>query len=138
MRILAESTLPARPQSTAEALNFENFAAQLNTTFQIHAEEGHSILVKLGQANLRPDPPLKPGQCPPGDAGNEKFSLFFRGRRSELLEQNTYRFQHEALGRFELFIVPVFTRNAAKIDYEAVINRPRDRRVEIRKPQEPE
>jgi hypothetical protein len=125
-RVLAETILlPARRPAAAADLGFESFARQLNTTFRIRADSGRSILVRLDEARLQPEQPVPPGRRPPGDAGSEKFSLIFTGRRGELLEQNTYRFEHEALGQFEFFIVPVFTRNPAKIDYEAVVNRPR-------------
>ena len=75
------------------------------------------------QVLLRADRPVKPGKRPPPDAGNEKFSLVFSGSRAELLPQDTYAFDHQTLGRFDVFIVPVNTRNPAKIDYQAVVNR---------------
>ena len=114
-------------QLSLEDMSCETFAGQLDTTFWIHAAPGRSIQVKLVEVKRRQDRPLKPGQRPPGDAGNEKFSLFFSGFRSELLPQDTYAFEHEALGRFDLFIVPVGTRSPCKITYEMVFNRPRRR-----------
>ncbi len=123
--ILAKAALPSWRQTSLEDLSCEMFAGHLNTTFWIHAPPGRSIPVNLVEVRRRPDKPLKPGQRPPGDAGNEKFSLFFSGLRRELLPQETYAFQHEALGRFDLFIVPIVTRNPLKIDYETVFNRPR-------------
>jgi hypothetical protein len=125
--ILAGAVLPLWRQRSLEDMSCETFAGQLNTTFWIHAAPARSIQVKLVEARPRQDRPLKPGQRPPGDAGNEKFSLFFSGHRSELLPQNTYTFEHEALGRFDLFIVPVGTRNPLKITYQMVFNRPRRR-----------
>ena len=122
--ILARAALPLRRKKSLEDLSCETFAGHLNTPFRIHADAGRSIQVKLDEVKLRQDTPLQPGQRPRGDAGNEKFSLFFSGRRGELLGQDTYTFEHEALGQFDLFIVPIFTRNPRKIDYEAVFNRP--------------
>jgi len=122
-RILAEAVLPARKRASSEDLSLENFTRQLNTTFRIHADSTRSILVKLDEVRVLPDTPQRPGKPTPGDAGYEKFTLIFSGRRSELISQETYRFEHEALGRFELFTVPVFTRNPAKMDYAVVVNR---------------
>ena len=123
--LLARAALPSWRQASLEDLSCETFAGQLNTTFWIQAAPARSIAVKLDEVRLRRDKPLQPGQRPAGDAGNEKFSLFFTGRRSEMLPQETYTFEHGALGRFDLFIVPVGTRNPHKIYYEMVFNRPR-------------
>lgn len=79
---------------------------------------------------MRPEKPLKPGRRPPPDAANERFSLIFSGSKDELLEQNTYPCEHQALGRFDIFIVPIFRRNPAKMDYEAVVNRPRNHAIQ--------
>jgi hypothetical protein len=79
---------------------------------------------------MRQEKPLKAGRRPPPDAGNEKFSLFFSGSPGDLLPQNTYPVAHETLGRFNLFLVPICTRNPAKIDYQAVVSRPRNNIVE--------
>jgi hypothetical protein len=123
--ILARAVLPLWRQRSLEDMSCETFAGQLNTTFWIRAAPARSIQVKLVEVERRQDRPLKPGQRPPGDAGNEKFSLFFSGHRSELLPQDNYTFEHESLGRFDLFIVPIGTRNPRKITYEMVFNRPR-------------
>jgi hypothetical protein len=51
----------------------------------------------------------------------ERFSAFFVGPEQPLLPQLTYTVNHEQMGEFELFLVPV-----ARIDggfrYEAVFN----------------
>lgn len=106
------------------------FASQLNTPFLIQAASGRTIKVSLAAVQTRQEKPLKPGRQPPPDAGNEKFSLFFSGSRGDLLPQETYLVAHETLGRFDLFLVPVFTRNPAKIDYQAVVSRSRNRVIQ--------
>jgi hypothetical protein len=50
------------------------------------------------------------------------FSLLFRGPRQPLLAQQIYAFEHNRLGRFDLFIVPV-KQDAHGLYYEAVVNR---------------
>jgi hypothetical protein len=123
--LFAGSAQPSRGQFSLEDLSWEAFARQLNSTFWIHATRARSIPVELEEVRVRPDKPLKPGQRPAGDAGNERFSLFFSGNRSQRLPQDTYTFEHEALGRFDFFIVPLLTRKPHKISYEIVFNRPR-------------
>lgn len=49
------------------------------------------------------------------------FAITFRGPRTPLLPQNTYRFEHRTLGAVHLFIVPI-GREAEGIVYEAVFN----------------
>ena len=121
--VCAAPNLPVR-QKSPEALSCSAFAAQRNTHFQICGPNG-VVTVKLDEVRIAPEPPPQPGKRPLPDAGNEKFSLIFSGARREMLEQETYVFEHETLGRMSLFIVPVFTRHPEKIDYEAVFNRPR-------------
>ena len=123
--ILARTSLPSWRPASLEDLSCETFAGQLNTPFWIQAPPARAIQVTLVEVRRRPAKPLPPGRRPPADAGNEKFSLFFSGLRSELLPQDTYTFEHETLGRFNLFIVPIVTRDPRKIDYEMVFNRPR-------------
>jgi hypothetical protein len=53
----------------------------------------------------------------------EKFSLVFRGPVDRPLPQDLYRFEHAEAGTFELLLVPVVTRHAAELRYEAIINR---------------
>ena len=101
-------------------------ASQVNTRFRIQAESGSLIEVTLAEVKMRREKPLKAGCRPPPDAGNEKFSLFFSGSRAELLPQNTYTVAHEALGQFSVFLVPIYTRSSDKIDYQVVVNRPRN------------
>ena len=121
--ILAGAALPARSWKSLRDVSFEDFAAQLKTTFRVCTGGGEFIEVKLERARPAAEERLRPGQRPAGDAGNEKFSLVFAGRRRELIGQDTYTFEHDALGRFDLFIVPIHTRDPRAIDYEAVFNR---------------
>lgn len=100
------------------------FASQVNTRFRIQTKAGETIDITLDEVKTRPEKPRKAGKRPLPDAGNEKFSLVFSGSRADLIPQDTYRLLHESLGCFDLFLVPIYTRNPAKIDYQAVINRP--------------
>lgn len=55
-------------------------------------------------------------------AGQECFLLTFRNDGRKTVKQGTYQVRHEALGTFELFVVPSEDREGRKF-FEAVINR---------------
>lgn len=122
--VMADSAMPSPMVRRAGEIPRAAFASQVNTCFRIHTDAGRAIKVTLAEVKIRPEKPPKAGKRPLPDAGNEKFSLVFSGSRADLIQQDTYRLAHETLGRFDLFIVPIYTRNPAKIDYQAVINRP--------------
>jgi len=52
--------------------------------------------------------------------GMERFSIFFDGPNI-YLPQRVYSFEHESMGQFELFLVPV-AQNGERFRYEAVFN----------------
>jgi hypothetical protein len=52
----------------------------------------------------------------------ESFALIFRGPLDEPLRQRSYKMKHHALGRLEIFLVPVGKDDGARY-YEAVFNR---------------
>ncbi len=124
--VVAASTAPCWRKRSLNEITCAALASQVNTPFRIQTAPGRTIKVTLAEVKMGRERPRRAGRPPPRDAGNERFSLVFSGARGELLEQNTYAFEHERLGRFDLFVVPIFTRNAAKIDYQAVVNRPRN------------
>ncbi len=101
------------------------WVSHLNATFRFVTAAGGTIKVTLTEVKMRPQKPLPPSRRPAPDAGHEQFSLFFSGPRRDLLPQDVYTVEHETLGAFDVFLVPICTRNPAKIDYQAVISRPR-------------
>ena len=123
----AMATAPTAPfwrKRPLQEISCSALASQVDTGFLIHTASGGTIRVTLVEMKMGQEKPLKPGRRASPDRGNEKFSLFFSGSRIDLLEQNTYTVAHESLGRFDLFLVPICTRDPDKIDYQAVINRP--------------
>lgn len=52
----------------------------------------------------------------------DSFSLMFQGPGEQFLPQKMYPFEHDKLGRFELFIVPV-GKEGGVFRYQAVFNR---------------
>jgi hypothetical protein len=53
--------------------------------------------------------------------GMERFSVVFAGPRDSYLPQQTYRMEHERMGEFEIFLVPV-SGDDKSFRYEAVFN----------------
>ena len=115
--VLAQSRGGRRGGS--DQLRFEQFAAQLNTSFSLRAGQRKSSLLLAGANRL---PPAAPSAQ---DARNERFCLWFRGPAHQPLGQNTYKLEHAHLGRLDVFIVPVGpTEDAPHIYYEAIFNYP--------------
>ena len=111
------------PAISIDHLSFSELAAQVKTRFRVYATPTRVVELELVAASLDPKRPQH-GRRPPLDAEFEKFSLIFCGRRSEMLEQKALTFEHDQLGQFELLVLPIFTRNPDKIEYQAVFNRP--------------
>ena len=91
-----------------DSLTYEEYAAQLNTNFQL-TEIGIDLeLVEVPAKVVTPQ--------------QEMFSLIFRGPKDRFLEQNIYQMRHEKLGDGALFIVPL-ALDAEGYRYEAGFNR---------------
>lgn len=93
------------------SLTHDTFAGLLNTKFRVHREGLDPIelqLTKVGEF-------LQSQQ-------QERFSIIFRGPADTLLPQAIYGFDHDQMGRFDLFIVPI-RRSDDGYEYEAVFNR---------------
>jgi hypothetical protein len=99
-------------------LTMATFTPYLNSTFHIHT--GSSTVV---DATLISVLDLKAAAANPAlIAGAENFSLLFAASsQSPLLADSAYTIEHDALGTFTLFLVPV--EKAVMRRYEAIINR---------------
>ena len=93
------------------ALTHEAFANCLNTTFLIRLDDSTTIealLIDVSEHLLSPK--------------QERFAIVFRGPNEVPLGQGTRRFEHEQMGEFDLFLVPI-SRDEQGIRYEACFNR---------------
>jgi len=98
-----------------DTFEHEVFSKYLNTTFRISLGESNTLeaeLVSVGEHLLSPQ--------------QERFALVFRGPVQPLLPQAIYRFEHDEMGKFSLFIVPL-RQDEAGTYYEACFNRVRKR-----------
>jgi hypothetical protein len=102
------------PDDATPQLTLPRFQAALQTRFRIQSQADPHIELVLVEARAL-------GSAPGSDDGGS-FSILFHGPARPLLPQRTYPFAHDALGTFDLFIVPV-GRDRDGYLYEAVFNR---------------
>jgi hypothetical protein len=88
------------------------FSKHLNTKFRVVNEQPIELELTEVKGYLG-----KPHE----QTGMERFSAFFRGPSDRYLMQKTYSVEHEEMGAFELFLVPV-SRDESGFRYEAVFN----------------
>jgi len=96
-----------------DVLQFESFGPYLNSTFAVRAGEA-TVDLTLTQATRTPASPY------PGMA-REPFSLTFQSASPEVLPQSLYAFEHPAMGKLDIFIVPI-GRDGGGVIYQAVFN----------------
>jgi hypothetical protein len=95
-------------------LTEKEFLKHVNTTFRVN-------LASTGKAELELVE-VKSYAASAGDQGGmERFSVYFQGPADLLLPQRTYPIEHDEMGQFDLFLVPI-ARNQNKCRYEAVFN----------------
>jgi len=101
--------------STAPRLLLDRaaFQAHLRTDFFIGISKVCITLIEV----------LNLGSKRSADGKREAFTLTFRGDNASPLKQDTYMIEHDKLGMFSLFLVPVVSRDKSGRYYEAVINR---------------
>ncbi|MDX6527902.1 MAG: hypothetical protein QOH41_192 [Blastocatellia bacterium] len=95
----------------AADLTHEEFSSHLNTKFGIRLSEAQAIEAELTEVS---EHMISPRQ--------ERFSIVFRTSNEALLGQGMHRFEHEQMGSFNLFIVPI-QRDETGTYYESVFNR---------------
>ena len=109
---------PAGRISAPDWPGLAQFAGQVNTSFLVRTGFD-TVRLLLVRAN-----PFSAASLDAEDAGNEKFSLLFRGPAQKPLEQNTYQFDHPRLGRLFIFIVPAGWLGTSYCFYGAIFDRP--------------
>jgi hypothetical protein len=103
------------------SLDYGGFRQHLGSVFRVRAQSGQTqglTLVEVERPERR-----QPGVPPAPGASCDTFALVFRGARALGLEQDTYWFDHRAMGRFEMFIVPVEQADPNHCYYQAIFNR---------------
>jgi hypothetical protein len=93
-------------------LTEQEFTKHLNTRFRITSEQPLELELTEVKGYLS-----KPNE----ESGMERFSAFFRGPGDRYLRQRVYTLEHDVMGEFELFLVPI-ARDEKGFRYEAVFN----------------
>ncbi|HEY2961586.1 MAG TPA: hypothetical protein VGJ37_04185 [Pyrinomonadaceae bacterium] len=93
-------------------LTEEEFSKHLHTRFRITSTEPIELELTQVKGYLSKEHE---------ETGMERFSAFFLGLSDRYLPQATYSVEHEAMGDFELFLVPV-AQDEKGFRYEAVFN----------------
>ena len=86
------------------------FEGHLDTEFQVMEDAKVICTLRLAELNAQTRTPKQ-----------ETFSLLFLGPLDVFLGQGTRRVRHNALGEFEIFLVPIGKGNAG-FQFEAVFN----------------
>jgi hypothetical protein len=97
-------------------LTMPAFSQNLNTMFRVPEAMLNLLLIRVTDNSVSCE--KSPATC-----GRESFSLLFRAStRTRPIKQRTYLFEHDQMGSFKMFIVPV-GRVGKMVYYEAVFNR---------------
>ena len=93
-------------------LTEKEFSKHVNTKFRVAVEQPVELeLIEVKGYMSKPDE----------ESGMERFSALFRGPSERYLAQQTYSVEHEQMGEFALFLVPV-KQDQNGFRYEAVFN----------------
>ena len=93
-------------------LTAEEFSKHVNTKFRVSLEQPLELVLSEVKNYVARENE---------ESGMERFSLFFTGPAELKLTQQTYRMEHEQMGAFELFLVPI-AGGEKGFSYEAVFN----------------
>lgn len=94
-----------------EELTRESFAENLNTRFRMIPAGAAAVDVELVEVNAGRSTPRQ-----------EQFSLLFQASPDVVLQQGVFRLEHDKMGAFDVFLVPV-RKDERGFYYEAVFNR---------------
>jgi hypothetical protein len=94
-----------------DSLTHDAFAQNVNTKFHVSADDTNQVELELAEVSE-----LKQFKA------HEQFTVVFRGPLDLFMSQGMRSFDHDKLGRFELFIVPI-RQDGEGYYYEAVFSR---------------
>jgi hypothetical protein len=105
-----------------ENFTYATFAGRLGDLFRVQPGPADVLALKLVQATDLGSRSDVAGGAEGAAGQGERFAITFQGPHDRLLPQGTYQFEHEQIGSFPLFIVPVSSASGG-MQYEAVFNR---------------
>jgi len=92
-------------------VSLEAFSPLVGERFAMQLDDGPALAVTLSEATALASQPSRTGRIP--------FSLLFEGPPEPILPQRIYPLEHPALGRLELFLVPLQPESGAA-RYQAI------------------
>ena len=98
-------------------LTEKEFSKHLNTKFRITGDNPLELELTAVKGYMN-----KPDE----ETGMERFSAFFHGPGDRQLPQQIYPLEHDVMGTFDLFLVPI-GRDEKGFRYEAVFNYYKDK-----------
>ena len=101
-----------------ERFTIDTFAPLVGRGFRLHVEGAPPLETTLESVTEIPVSSWRPEDTA---AHRRPFSLVFLVPSQVVLPQAIYRFEHEEIGPFEIFVVPI-GRTAQGIRYEAVFS----------------
>jgi hypothetical protein len=99
-----------------EQFTVTSFNECLGTRFRLHYGSASPL-----EAELIEVAPLPSRPAPKGVDRREPFSLVFRAAGTSHLPQKIYQVEHEKLGTFDLFLVPIGPDQEG-MTYQAIFN----------------
>ena len=99
-----------------EDFTYRTFADRHGETFRLRVDDDHVYDLTLATVVDHAD---KDWNLPAEPDSRSPFSMIFVGRTNGVLPQRIYQLEHDSLGEFELFLVPV-GMDANGVQYEAV------------------
>jgi hypothetical protein len=81
-----------------DKLTIDDFVGRIGERFAATAGEGRTLDLRLSSVDRLPAPP---------DGGRTPFSLEFRDARADHVPQQIVAVEHDELGAFDLFVVPL-------------------------------
>jgi hypothetical protein len=99
-----------------ESFTAATFAPFVQTPFGVRVDEEHELTLELVEARAADE---ERARAAAATGVRTPFSLVFSGPLEPLLPQRIYRLEHERLGTFDLFLVPIGPEDGA-MRYQAV------------------
>jgi hypothetical protein len=112
-------TVIGRKHWMASELTLEFFEKHVGETFTVSHEQTGDVDLKLART-MDVHTPFKKHH---GTPAMEAFAVHFEGPTDKPLHQATFRFAHPEAGTFDLFMVPVVSRDPGVRRYEVAISR---------------
>jgi hypothetical protein len=98
----------------AASLTEKEFSQHVNTKFRANLDAENGVDLELVEVKGYMSKHNE-------QTGMERFSVYFQGPGEPYLPQKSYTVQHDQMGEFEIFIVPI-AKTDAGFRYESVFN----------------